>query len=70
MPNECNFCKELKNLLKDNAPRLLGYKAEYKAAIQRICYLLDDPYATQNYGGYELNFCPSCGRELKENENG
>lgn len=68
MPNECNFCKELKNL-KDNAPRLLGYKAEYKAVIERTSYLLGDPYETKSYGGYELNFCPSCGRALKENEN-
>lgn len=67
---DCPFCAQLSNC-KDNDEYYHrdNYRVEYRAALDTAHYYappFGDEWCTggATYGGFPLNFCPSCGRPL------
>ena len=64
----CKFCKQLEQVKDtDRYYSKPNCKTEYKSAFLTYNYYKEYPTGTCTYGGYELNFCPECGKKINEN---
>ena len=68
----CKFCKEYNKLVKitDNDHKKDSrYSADHKVSIRSDLYfngeMSDSPVTTKSF---EINYCPECGKEIKERE--
>lgn len=67
---ECPFCKHLADEKAreehwENGPRYApGYREEYTAACVSTTYYNGEVCGRLTSGGYALNFCPVCGKQL------
>lgn len=69
---KCKFCKEYNKLVKliDNGHKKDSrYSAEHKVSIRSDLYFdgkyRDSPVTTKSF---EINYCPECGKVIKERE--
>lgn len=70
----CKFCEflsqliDLKEYYQSRRPTP-GYVDVYTVALVDKSYYNGECTGSASYGGYELNFCPTCGKPIKEEIN-
>ncbi len=67
--NSCLFCKafnELKRFNKMDEDADKEYTVKYSAVLMQENYYMGDCLGSVRHMSFALNFCPTCGKSLKE----
>ena len=72
MKNKCEFCEEYE-ILKSESDKECAedseFHIEYRVSIREDCYFKGELTSSCSTKGHKINFCPVCGKEIKEGEN-
>ena len=68
MKNKCSFCKEYKTLKNDSdkCQKDSRYSTNFKISLRTELYFDKRFMWSDTFRGHKLNYCPVCGKKLKE----
>lgn len=63
----CRFCNDLETMKRvAKANEKSGFSSEYRAALIISVSRYGEHCGTSTYHEYKLNYCPVCGKEIKD----